>query len=414
MNRRILRALSRNAGPMLLWATRFVLPLLTRRDSKPSIAVLKIVGLGDTVLMLPVIGLIKRTFPDHRVCAIVTPATQPLLTDHPAIDDVFVYDVLGLDRGFRGFVRTLVKLRRQRFAMFLDFEQHQQLVPLIAAVSGAPIRIGLRHLDHDRGRLFTDPIRYDENTRIIELYYQIYVGLCRSRGRVPESFEALFDFSIPVAPDAKARVLKWKEESVPRDNKLIGLHPGSGGTNRFRRWPLENFSSLARLLIDSGYSVVVTGGPEERALTAALAESVGRPILRPPDSFGFKEFIALVGSLDCYVSNDTGPVHISPWVGTSTVGLYGPETPARYGAIHDNCVNLYKSLACSPCILVHRGINPDCTHVDKGACVKAITVQEVFDHVVGLAGKGAAKPGRGLAYMGDLQHGWQLIAEMPI
>lgn len=386
MNRKVLKKVSRLFGPALLQVTRLLLPLLARRNSDPVLVILKIVGMGDTVLMLPVIRLIKRTFPEFRIAAVATPATRPFLADCQVVDTLLPYDILGADRGFKGLARILLALRRKRPKAYLDFEQNVQLTPLFGAVSGAPIRIGLRHPDHDRGRLFTHPVAYDDRERIIRLFHQVYVNLCVAMGRSPVSFQEMYGYTIPLNPDAAAKAEKWRVENTLPGEILVGIHAGSGGTNVYRRWPIERFTELiGRLLAKGNYRVVLTGGPEEAGLLSDLKDRCDDHRVLSAAGFSFKEFVALLGTLDCYLSNDTGPLHIGPWVGTPTIGLFGPEVPGRYGSLHGNCVSIHKPFPCSPCIQVHKGVNPPCSHEDKGACVKQITVDEVFKHVTALA-----------------------------
>jgi heptosyltransferase-2 len=386
MDRIKLKKLNKQFGPALLRLTRPLLPFLTRKKTAPRIAVLKIVGMGDTVLMLPVIHLLKKTFPDHLVTVVVTPVTKPLFVDNPDIDELIVYDILGADRGIRGFLRILAAVRRRRFRAFLDFEQNIQIIPFMAAVSGAPVRIGLIHPEHDRGELFTHPVPYDDQALMIRMFHQIYGNYCLAAGRTALPFTDLFSYSIPMGEAAVAKAAAWRRRIANPDDTLIGLHPGSNLSNVSRRWPLDNYRALiGRLLETETNRIVLTGGPGEEALLRELAAPFDPARVIIAEGFNLKEFVAVLSVLDCYVSNDTGPLHIPPWVGTCTVGLFGPNLPARYGSAHGNCVSLYKAFACSPCIQVHKALVPECDYPDKGACIKQITVDEVFRQVVRLA-----------------------------
>ena len=390
MDRKTLRIFSRCAGPALLWITRFFLPTLVWKEVVPSIAVLKLVGMGDTALMLPVIRHLKKTFPHHKLTVIVTPATSPLLAASPDVDDVILYDVL--ESGISGFISMLFALRWRRFEAFLDFEQNIQLTPFLAAVSGAPVRIGLCHPDHDRGMLFTHPVPYDEKEKMIQLFHQVYRNLCGAMGRSAESFHDILGFRITIPADSVAKAYEWRRMYISPGEILVGIHLGSGGTNVFRRWPQERFAALIRLLLAKGnYHVVLTGGPEEKVLVEELRKSFDNDRVQSALGNSLKDFTALLGVFDCYLSNDTGPLHIGPWVGVPTIGLFGPESPIRYGNLHPDCVSLYKPTSCSPCIQVHKGINPECSHVEKGACLKEISINEVFQHVTSLAEKRAVE-----------------------
>jgi heptosyltransferase-2 len=390
MDRKTLKVLSRTFAPALLSVTRFFLPAIVMKDVAPSIAVLKLVGLGDTALMLPVIRHLKQTFPDYKLTVIVSPATLPLLAASSDVDDVILYNVL--DSGVSGFLRILLKLRQRRFEIFLDFEQNIQMTPFLAAVSGAPVRIGLSHPEHDRGRLFTHPVTYDEKVRMINVFHHLYRNLCVAKGRYAISLNKISEFRILIPVECNATALAWRLRSVPQGQFLVGIHSGSGGTNVYRRWPQERFAELIRRLLAKGnYHVVLTAGPDEISMAEDLRKSLDNERVLSAAGYSFKDFLGLLGVLDCYLSNDTGPLHISSWVGTPTVGLFGPESPIRYGSSLPECVNLYKPISCSPCIVVHKGINPLCSHQVKGSCLKEITVNEVYQQVTTLAEKSSVK-----------------------
>lgn len=368
------------------------MPLLRARRTEKSIVFIKLAGLGDTALMSPMINMIRRTFPEYRVYAVVTPITRPLLKLCPDLDGLIHFDPLGLDKGFRGLLRILKILRQGRHHAFVDFEQHIQMIPFLAAVSGAPIRVGLLHPEHDRGRLYTHPVAYDDRVRMIRTFHSVYGALCEAMGRKTIPFQEAFGYSFPIGGEAQAKIAAWKAEHAA-GKILVGMHPGCSPNNVNKRWPMENFRTLIGRLVETDrFHVVVTGGPDEIPLARELAGSFKPDQVSLGAGFGFDEFVALIAAMDCFIANDTGPVHIGPWVGTRTIGMMGPETPERYGCLHPDSISMYKALPCSPCIHVHRGVSPDCNHVVKGACVKQITVEEVHREVMRLTEMGDGSP----------------------
>jgi len=84
----------------------------------------------------------------------------------------------------------------------------------------------------------------------------------------------------------------------------------------------EEDSLLAEAMTRRGLSVVLTAAPEERAITARIAEDSMAPVL---DLTGKLSLTALVGVLaraSLMISNDTGPLHLAAALGTRSVGIY--------------------------------------------------------------------------------------------
>jgi heptosyltransferase-2 len=65
--------------------------------------------LGDIVLTTPLIAELATRGP---VDVLTTPAGSAILRNNPSIRNVIVFDRRGEDRGMRGFVRTVSRIRR--------------------------------------------------------------------------------------------------------------------------------------------------------------------------------------------------------------------------------------------------------------------------------------------------------------
>ncbi len=117
--------------------------------------------------------------------------------------------------------------------------------------------------------------------------------------------------------------------------RYVVAHPGA--TAPARRWPLRNWQSAAAELARRGRRVVVTGGPDERELTAATAEAAsgGRPGGADPgpaaDLGGqtdLAQLAAVLAGADAVLVANTGAAHLAAAVGTPVVSLFAPVVPA--------------------------------------------------------------------------------------
>jgi len=87
---------------------------------------------------------------------------------------------------------------------------------------------------------------------------------------------------------------------------------------------------------------------------------------------------ALIERCILFISNDTGPMHIGPAVGTPTLGLFGPEPLLRYRPYGSGHVAIYQPLECSPRINIHLGPGGGCVNPVRHLCMKLITVESVW------------------------------------
>lgn len=382
MDRNQLKQLSDLLAPPLLLAFKFLVPFFRRREADlKTVAILKLRGFGDVALMYPVIELIKNSQPESRLIAIATPQTQSIFKACRDIDDVLVFDPLDSDRGILGLMKFLYALRRKKIGIFLDFSHNFQFTPFFSVISGARHRIGLAHKDRYRGNLSSVNVKYDDKEKVIYQFHGIYESYCSIIKVTPSSRQELKNFQIPIDQAARAEAQQWIAERLLGCDRIIGIHTGSGGTNLWRRWPSDNFFALiTELLNDPSVGIILTGSGDEKKEVLRYIEQLNSARVVPALNLRVNLFFALIGQLDCFVSNDSGPLHIGTLVGTYTIGLFGPESPNRYGPIHNNSASLFKNIPCSPCIQVHKAHNPDCHNLNTMRCLREISVREVLQH----------------------------------
>jgi heptosyltransferase-2 len=341
-----------------------------------KILMIKLAGLGDTVLMLPAIHALRARFPQAQMRALVSPLTNGLLCGQPGVDGCAMYDFFGTDRGWRGFLRTIRRLRRERFDLVVDFEQHFGLVPVLAYWTGAPTRVGFVGANAWRGCLFTHPVSLDGSKHMQEAF----LDLAHVAGA--DAVAGGGAGRLWIAAEDRALVGRWlADRGVGQHDLLVTMHPGSG-PHPHKRWAPENFAALAdKLVVKYAALVVLTGGPGEIEIVRQVAAIAQHRVLIAAAELSVGQVAALIERSGILISNDTGPMHIGPAVGTRTVGLFGPELPLRYRPYGAEHVAVYRQLDCSPCINIHQGAGAGCTNPIRYLCMKLITVENVWREV---------------------------------
>ncbi|MFD1930478.1 MULTISPECIES: glycosyltransferase family 9 protein [Nonomuraea] len=104
----------------------------------------------------------------------------------------------------------------------------------------------------------------------------------------------------------------------------VVVHPGTNAPAR--AWPPERHREAVEALACEGFTVVVTGGGGERALTAAVA---GRHGVDLGGLTSLAELAGVLGDACALVAGNTGPAHLAAAVGTPVVSLFAPVVPAE-------------------------------------------------------------------------------------
>jgi heptosyltransferase-2 len=345
-------------------------------DIKPrNILVIKLVGLGDTVLMLTPLARLRREFPGARITALVTPLSQGILAVQPQVDETIVFDVFGADRGLMGLLKVIRLIRRKGFDCVIDFEQYFHLTSILAYLTGARTRLGLYFDGSPRKGVFTGAVRSDPDRHMVDSYMRLLEPL----GIAAEPVEELERVHVP---DEDYRPVEaWLEgHGIGSDDVLVGMHPGSGPRAPAKRWGAARYAEIiTRLRSEYRARVIITGDAGEKDLAASIVDLAGgEGVYDASGEFSIRQTAALLKKCRLFISNDTGPMHIAAAVGTPTIGIFGPETPVRYAPVGRANTAVYSRIHCSPCVHIYAGVVNDCS---EGHCMKQISVDQVWDAV---------------------------------
>ncbi|MFW3172583.1 glycosyltransferase family 9 protein [Geodermatophilus sp. CPCC 206100] len=129
-------------------------------------------------------------------------------------------------------------------------------------------------------------------------------------------------FDLPAGDDGRLAVRR-PLPAVAHEPGYVVLHPGASVPAR--AWPAHRCAEAVEALADAGHRVLVTGGPGERELTAAVA---GRRGVDLGGGTSLAEMAALLDGAAAVVVGNTGPAHLAAAVGTPVVSLFSPVVPA--------------------------------------------------------------------------------------
>lgn len=339
-----------------------------------SLLVVKTSSIGDVIHALPVISLLKRSQPSLSIGWVVRNRCSSVLEGNPDIDRLHVIS----DRSRTGDLADIrAELRRYDYQCALDM-QGLFMSGMIAFLSGAPVRIGL-----DRNR---------EGNKVF-LTHPIVPGMVDRKVRDIHAIDVLLGFArvlgIDPLPELPVQQYLGFWDKGGLVNELDGIKAprialNVGASSVYKRWPMEHWIELMRMLVGHGYGVVFVGDTQDsqtvRRIVAEAGNSAGESASGPSHVVDFsgrtnlRELAVILARCSLVVSGDTGPMHLGSAVGTPIVALFGSTSPLRTGPYGNRHTVLDMHLACSPCFR-----RPTCEgRVD---CMRGITPSEVFEAI---------------------------------
>ncbi len=343
-------------------------------EEKPQrILIIKLGSIGDVVHTLPTLNALRKRFVNSYISWLVEPKAKDILTGHPALDEVIVFErTKSPIKTVASFLRVIKKLRRSRCDAVLEL-QGSLKGGLLAWLSGTPVRLGFK-----------------AGSSRVEWLSTLFTNMKVSEGDAPHILERNLNFAkrlgaendeisfnIAIGIQESKYIDSFLRSKGIERKRMVILHPGV--TWATKKWPLERYGELADRIKAhfEDVDVVLTYGPGERHLVEeARRLSKSSPIISCPTTLG--QLIALLDRCQTMISSDTGPLHIAAALGKRVIGLYGPIDFRRNGPYGDGNFVVKKDLPCLPCW------RRKCKTL---SCMNGITVSEVLEKVIGVLHK---------------------------
>ena len=274
---------------------------------KPRILVIRGGAIGDFILTLPAIRLLRENFPEVHL------------------------EILGYEH--------IVEIARGRFyadgtrsieyaAMAGFFIPNSDLSPELVEYFASFQQV--------ISYLFDPDAFFENNLRRagVKNYLSAY-------SRIDDSLHAAQQLARPLEKlalfleDAAARVHP-SEDDRRRGAEFLGasglpliaMHPGSGSPRK--NWPAEHWVSLGKSLIESSpeHRILLVGGEADDVPLAAVRAALPRERVLLAHHLPLPHLAAVLERCRLFVGHDSGISHLAAATGTPCVLLFGPTDPA--------------------------------------------------------------------------------------
>jgi ADP-heptose:LPS heptosyltransferase len=340
----------------------------------PRILVVLPNNLGDVIMATPVLEGIRAAHPAACVAFLVEEGFDGGIAGNPHCDEIIRFPRKAIRDAVRaGGVAKLDVLRdalkaiaSRRFDTVVNLSQHpyvSHLMPLLGAhriVGQRFLPQGNHAVDDPWSRyLYAIPFaRRCNHLHAVDVYRRI-AGVTRHRG----------GYTIDVSDEEKSRV---RDTFIGRgrggERRMLAVFQ-PGAASGAKRWPLDNFVRLGRLLAGEGWWIVITGAPQERELAETIGTRIGEGVVVTAGRTSFRESIALVSCADVCVSGDTAMMHAAAACNVRVCALFGPTNPVETGPYGDGHHLFAGPCADRPCF---------CRECKSMLCMKSIVPETVF------------------------------------
>ncbi|MEU4774277.1 HAD-IIIA family hydrolase [Micromonospora sp. NPDC023644] len=277
-----------------------------------TVLVVRADSAGDVLVTGPAIRAVAATA--ERVVLLCGPRGRAAAELLPGVDEIVEHRLPWIDPApdpvdpadMRQLADRLAAVNADEAVVFTSF--HQSPLPLALLLRLAGVR---------RVSAISD----DYPGSLLDVRHRVPAGVPEPERALSLAAAAGFALADHDGPALRLRPAPAPPPEVGEPGYVV-LHPGSAA--QARGCPPELAERVARALTAAGHRVVVTGGPDERELTARVAGDVAVDLGGRTSLAGLAATVAGAGAV---VVGNTGPAHLAAAHQVPVVSLFAPTVP---------------------------------------------------------------------------------------
>ncbi len=280
-------------------------------------------ALGDFILTLPAIRLLRDAFPNARL-------------------EIMGYKHIVALAELAGYADATRSIEAGALAGF--FARDGTLDPKLAEYFGSFQQIVSYLFDSDE--IFATNLRRTGVEHLLVASPKV-TGTESAARQLARPLEQLALYLENPAP------LILPNDDRKREAGLIALHPGSGSESK--NWPIERFIEVASALLatDAACRLLLIGGEADVARVAQLLAALPNDRVKLAKNLPLPELARELQACASFLGHDSGVSHLAAAVGVPSLLLFGPTDPAVWAPENANVRVLRAADRTMPGIEVH-------------------------------------------------------------
>ena len=312
-----------------------------------DILFIKLGAMGDVINTFPLVVNLKTKL-GARIHWVVGPLSSPLVSEHPYVDKIIVFDK---QKWKISLPYVIKQIRKQKFDITLNLQRiFKSGMLTMSAITKRRIGFDKKRCKEMSWMLPFERIpTSNPHSHMVHQYLEFASYLNAQSNNVR--------WGIPVSGNISF--------DLPKNYIVLNI----GATKPANRWTEKGFTALIHKLknyfhIDS----VLTGSVEDTNMANRIAASSNSVVINLVGKTSVIELKEVLAGSKAVVSCDTGPMHLAVALGKDVVALFGPADPRRTGPFSGQVIQ--KDLFCVPC---------NKRKCNDPICMKKITPEEVLN-----------------------------------
>ncbi len=297
------------------------LPQPTKLQNIKHILLFSNTALGDTMMSTPAIVQTRRAFPSAKITLFISKTIYPLFQNYEYVDDFLVYQ-----GGYKSFISDILKMRRLKPDLVLMFHSNGPMDIPSAILSGA--------------KYILKTSRNNDKEQLLSTKLPLYAHF------IPARLQSLSYITLENYDNIQMKLpAKYHAFSVNMRGGDIGFQMRT--SKERREWGIENFAKLATMILESHATATIflSGTLSEREYSdqiySFIPKDLHKRIHNHCGKYSLDELPYFLKSLHCFITGDTGPMHLCGALGIPSIALFlGGASPAGSGILQDREIHI--------------------------------------------------------------------------
>ncbi len=289
--------------------------------------------LGDMLCAVPLLRALRQRFPSAKITLITSPVNYEVMKDNPYIDEVLNFNKVEFLKSPRKFFDFIKKIKSDfDIAIVPSTVSISTTSNLLAYISKAKTRIGPKSIDgkeNPTSFLFNYQVILDWRNEQMKHQTERNLDIVRPFGIDTEDLS----YVIPSFDGDRKFAREFLKERE-KFNFVIGYHPGAGKVPN--RWDALKFAELAIKLAEKFNALtLITAGPmDDEPVKKMIDEIEGKLKYLVLKNEKISRIVAVIESIDLFITNDTGIMHVAGATQTPVISLFGPTNPYQWSPLN--------------------------------------------------------------------------------
>lgn len=302
-----------------------------------KILVIQTAFVGDAILTLPMIQVLKDNYPDSEIDVVSNPITAQIFNASPVVKNVFILSKKHEHKSILSTIKFALKLRKCNYNQIISPHRSFRTSLIVFFASG---KVSVGFSNSAFSIVYNHKAEYPKKCHEVERNLKL-IGAKTSH----DAWRILPKIVIDKTGMEKIKNIFNSLGKL----KIVAFAPGS--VWQTKKYPKEYIVEIINKLSEKKIQCCLIGSGMDKALCDEIVSLSKSNAISYAGKLTIPESIEFLRKCDLLVSNDSGPTHMAMSANISCVTIFCSTVP-KFGFYPYNKKSIvlsYNNLECKPC-----------------------------------------------------------------